>query len=379
MVQPGKRIDAHIHYALPLTAETLVEFMERTGTDMANLVMVPHTQRLSCVPEALMAKCKYPDRFFVFTSLDASEYYLHPKTLGKHMAAYAKRMMHCGCDGIKLIEGRPNMRRMMPIPDFDLPCWEPFWAYAEQERVPILWHVNDPQENWDPARVTEYRKAHGDAYDESDVHYEDQYRQVETVLKRHPGLKIIFAHFFFLSGELPRLGKLLDTYPGILVDMTPGSEMYRILSDDHANAQAFFEKYQDRILYGTDIACRCIMPGQMSIFSEQENLRRIELIDSFFSLETDRIHEPDGEYLIDVPPFHIRGLDLSQEIIDQIYGGNFLRFVEKTKPAPVEPRAVLWECRRLKVLIRMMSLFNKNVKGDTGLLKTVEEFFRKAI
>lgn len=41
MVKPQKRIDAHVHYALPLTAERLVAFMDKTETAMANLVLVP--------------------------------------------------------------------------------------------------------------------------------------------------------------------------------------------------------------------------------------------------------------------------------------------------------------------------------------------------
>jgi hypothetical protein len=36
-----KRIDAHIHYALPLEPETLIDLMDKTGTEMANLVLVP--------------------------------------------------------------------------------------------------------------------------------------------------------------------------------------------------------------------------------------------------------------------------------------------------------------------------------------------------
>ena len=78
-----KRIDAHIHYSMPLEPETLISFMDRTGIDMANLVLVPHRSRLTAVPDALMAKAKYPDRFYVFTSLDVSEYFRHGKKIGK--------------------------------------------------------------------------------------------------------------------------------------------------------------------------------------------------------------------------------------------------------------------------------------------------------
>ena len=376
MIQLKKRIDCHVHYALPLQPEKLVEFMDRTGTDMANLVLVPHTQRLSAVPDGLMAKYKFPDRFYVFTSLDASEYFRHPKTLGKHMAEHVKRMLRCGCDGVKIIEGKPTMRKMMPIPDFDAPCWEPFWAYAEDAQVPILWHVNDPEEYWDPEKVTDYHKKLGDAYDDTFVNNEEQYRQVACILQRHPRLKIIFAHFFFLSARLDRLGKLFDAYPNIMVDMTPGSEMYRILSANHDQAQAFFKKYYKRILYGTDMGARCVMVQMMSEFNERENAARVELINSFFSPEVDEIRGSDGAYLLDVPDFRLRGLDLTEEELDYIFCGNFRNFVGEA-PARVNPRLVKKECRRILLMLKIMSLIDRTMVPDPTAAKSAIAFFHK--
>ena len=42
MINHRKRIDCHVHYALPLQPETLIDLMDKTGTEMANLVLVPH-------------------------------------------------------------------------------------------------------------------------------------------------------------------------------------------------------------------------------------------------------------------------------------------------------------------------------------------------
>lgn len=375
MIQLRKRIDCHVHYALPLEPETLIDFMDKTDTHMANLVMVPHTQRLSALPDAMMAKYRYPNRFYVFASLDASEYFRHPKTLGKYMAAHTKRMLRCGCDGIKIIEGKPNMRKMMPIPDFDLPCWEPFWAYAEKEQVPILWHVNDPEEYWHPELVSEYRRKMGDVYDDSYPTSEGQYSQVYRILERHPNLKIIFAHFFFLSGDLPRLGKLFDSYPNIMVDMTPGSEMYRILSANHEEAESFFHKYSHRILYGTDAAARCVMVQLMNGFHQQENLNRVELINSFFSPETDEIRGSDGAYLLDVPDFYFKGLDLTEEELNRIFCQNFQNFAGHN-PKPVNPRLVVKECRRIILMLKIMGLIDRNLKPDNTVAKNAMAFFQ---
>ena len=358
-----ERIDAHVHYALPLEPEKLMDLLERTGTRRAALVLVPHTRKLSCAPEALLAKSRFPERLWVLTSLDPSNYSLFPKTFGKHMARYAARMRRIGCDGVKLIEGRPLMRRILPFPDFDTAPWEPFWDYAERTQLPILMHLNDPQEYWDASLVSDYHKDRGDTYGPEDVHYEAQYAQLERVLTKHPKLKICFAHFFFMSADLPRLASWFDRFPDMTVDLTPGSEMYRILSEDHAGASAFFEKYADRILYGTDTAARTIMAGHMEPFDEEENLRRPELVMKLLTPGLDEIHEPDGKYLIDVPPFRIRGLELSEATREKILGGNFLRFIGG-EPAPVDPRGVIRECRRLRLILRLMGLFTKALEPD---------------
>lgn len=371
-----ERIDAHVHYALPLKPEELMAFLEKTGTAMANLVLVPHTKKLSCTPEALLAKYRFPQKLWVFTSLDPSNYYLFPKTLGKHMVSYVRRMRAIGCDGVKLIEGRPLMRRILPFPDFDAAPWEPFWAYAERTELPILMHLNDPQEYWDASLVSDYHKNRGDIYGPEDIHFEVQYAQMERVLEKHPKLKIIFAHFFFMSGDLARLGAWFDRFPNMLVDLTPGSEMYRILSANYDEAFAFFERYADRIVYGTDIAARTIMAGHMEPFDEEENLRRPELVMKLLRPGVDEIHEPDGKYLIDVPPFRIRGLNLSGEALEKILGANFLRFVGGM-PKPVDPKGVIFECKRLRFVLKLMGLFTKTLTPDPRDHIHVEKEFRK--
>ena len=135
-----KRIDSHIHYSLPLEPEVLISYMDKKGIDMANLVLVPSRTRLTSVPDALMAKAKYPDRFYVFTSFDVSEYFRHGKEIGKYLAKFVDNMRSCGCDGLKIIEGKPSMRKIMgAIPAFDAPAWEPLWVlFLSPQFLPAL-------------------------------------------------------------------------------------------------------------------------------------------------------------------------------------------------------------------------------------------------
>lgn len=378
MLNIQKRIDSHIHYSLPLESETLVSFMDKNGIDKANLVLVPSRPRLTAVPDALMAKAKYPDRFYVFTSFDVSEYFKHGKEIGKYQAKFVENMRRCGCDGLKIIEGKPSMRKMMgAIPDFDAPCWEPLWDYLEETQFPVLWHLNDPESCWGPEeKAPRHIRLGNELYDETFVNNEEQYRQMENILKRHPNIKFIFAHLYFMSAQLPRLAALLDTYPNMMVDITPGLEIYVNLSKNPEEAKAFFEKYQDRILYGTDIGARCVLADNASSFNEEECLARMDLIDGMFQSKTSRIMREDGRYLINTDDFVQQGFDLSEEAINKIYWKNFESYVGET-PAKVDPKLIKKECRRIMTTLKIMSFIDKSTTPDMSVAKNAIAFFNK--
>ena len=372
-----KRIDCHIHYALPLPAEELVALMDKTGTDMANLVLVPDRRRLTNVPDALMAKAKYPDRFYVFTSFDVSEYYRHGKEIGKYMAKFVENMRRCGCDGLKIIEGKPSMKKFMAaIPDFDLPCWEPLWEYAEKTQLPVLWHLNDPESCWgDPEKAPRHIRMANELYDGTFPNNEDQYAQMENILRRHPNIKFIFAHLYFMSAQLPRLAALLDRYPNVMVDVTPGLEIYVNLSQQVEEARSFFERYQDRILYGTDIGARCVLADGKRPLNEDECLARIQLIDGLLRGSSEEVLKEDGRYLINTDDFTLRGLDLDETILGKVYARNFLRFVGP--PAKVDPRRVIKECRRITLMLKIMSFIDRGMTPDPSVAKDAIAFFHK--
>lgn len=373
-----KIIDCHVHCSAQTDSRILTEHLTKTGTDRAVLLACSHSRCLSLVPQALTAKLREPERFFVFAAPDRSGYYLHPDDLGEYMARYAQRMLALGCDGIKLLEGKPQMRKALPIPDFDAPVWEPFWVWAEENAVPFLWHVNDPEDFWDREHAPAFAIAQGWLYDESYVNNEAQYAQVLNVLSRHPRLKVIFAHFFFMSAQLDRLSEILDRYPNVKIDLTPGIEMYENFSDNMEATKAFFAEYSDRICYGTDIGGRCVLMGEGKRFDEKENLRRPEIVRLFLTGTEETEIRSDGHFLIDRPPFVLRPLGLNGEQLQKILGGNLLDQLGKA-PARVDPAAVLEECRRLREIMQFPGTGLPDFTPDDSVLTEAEKFFADAL
>ena len=292
------------------------------------------------------------------------------------MAKFVDNMRLCGCDGLKIIEGKPSMRRFMAaIPDFDLPCWEPLWNYLEKTQFPVLWHLNDPESCWGkPEDAPRHIRLGNELYDETFPNNEAQYAQMDAILQRHPNIKFIFAHLYFMSAQLPRLAALLDKYPNVMVDITPGLEIYVNLSQNMEEAAAFFEKYQDRILYGSDIGARCVLADGFAPLNEAECLARMEMIDGLLTPGTEQIMKEDGRYLINTDDFTLRGLSLSEETLNKIYWQNFQRYVGAA-PAKVNPRRIIKECRRIRIMLKIMSFIDKGMSPDMTVAKDAMAFF----
>jgi len=351
-------LDCHVHYALPINPEDIIETIQKSGADAANLVIVPNRKRVSSTFDALKVKDMVKNKYYVFSNLDTSAYFIHKKDLGKAFARYTKRILECGVDGIKIIEGKPTMRRILPIPDFDLPVWEPFFKYVEENKVPILWHVNDPEEFWDPNKAPEFAKLYDWTYTEKDINNEVQYKQIENILERHPNIKIIFAHFFFMSRQLDRLGAMLDKYPNMMVDITPGIEMYEAFSKNIEKTRKFFKKYQDRIIYGTDLGARTTLAGKDEL-DPIECMNRVNVVQDFVSGNKERVIEADYHFLVNKPPFTLKPLLLDDEIKTKIYGQNFINFVGT--PRKINNKLCIKEIKELKKKIFIMSFGDKQI------------------
>ena len=228
---------------------------------------------------------------------------------GIEPAVQARQLMTCGFDGIKMIEQKPTVRRDLKIALND-PRYFPFYAYLEEQQISLLAHVADPEEFWNPDLIPIWAKEAG--YDYSGGEYpakEQLYDEVEDVLNRFPRLPVILAHLFFLSADLPRLDALLHRHPNVSLDIVSGTEMYFNFTRDPAAWRAFFLRYADRIIYGTD---NC----NMNSAEELENARITNRFQLGF-LTTDAC----------IPAWdkHVQGIALPDDACRKILGGNFRR------------------------------------------------------
>lgn len=368
-------LDCHIHYGHPAFMPALIDILDRNKIDKFNIVCTPHRARLSLVPDALHLKAHYPHRVYVFGGLDISPLFMAPQSCGEQFAAYLDTLLEMGCDGIKMIEGKPDMRKMLPITAFDSPVYAPYWSKLEQIGLPLLFHVNDPEEFWHPDRIPAWAIEQGWFYgDGSFVNNELQYTEVINVLRGHPALKVIFAHFFFLSAQLERLSGYLDEFPNMHVDLTPGIEMYHNFNQETQKVRDFFIKYQDRILYGTDIGAKALLSTPEMGIEPDESATRVNLVRSFLEVDGSFQLAAGGGFLFGKFDGVFQGLHLPNDVLSKIYYKNFERLAG-IKPRRINPAAIINECYRLNALIPAMAAAQPGEPADTSIAEMMISYF----
>ena len=84
--------------------------------------------------------------------------------------------------------------------------------------------------------------------------YEDQVNAVENMLEEHPDLKYIGCHMGSLEWDVDELARRFDEFPNMAVDMAARiCHLQYQTANDRKKVRNFCIKYQDRLIYGTDL------------------------------------------------------------------------------------------------------------------------------
>lgn len=338
-------VDGHVHMGSITQEGAMLANLEATGIDKMVLVAIQDPEAGAGLPQALYMKAQHPSRFFVFAGLNHAEELSGGKATTPSLADQVDAFVEIGCDGLKMIEGKPTSRQRMDIPVTD-DYFADYWGRVEELGLPFVWHVNDPEEFWDPEALPGWAKERNWGYGPQDVQKEELYAEVDEVLGRHPSLRIIFAHFYFLSADLDRAARFLDEHPTVHFDLAPGIEMLYNISRDPQAGREFFVRYADRIIFGTDLSS--------GLTTEPARIRAGIV---FRWLETDdtfRVPE-EADFLLGPPEDGIiRGMSLPDEVLAKIYRTNLTRLVGD-EPKALDARAAVAECERLAAIAEAMS------------------------
>jgi len=228
--------------------------------------------------------------------------------------------MAAGAVGIKVWKNvgmslRDAQGKLVMLDDVRL---KPVFDYMEAKGITLLDHQGEPYNCWLPLdkmsvnNDREYFKAHPQYH--MYLHpempsWEDQMAARDRMLDAHPKLHFVGMHMASLERDVDELAAFLDRYPGASVDVA--ARIGQIQSQgqqDREKMRRFFIKYQDRLLYATDIEQEPTQPGAEMAHETGKAWR--EQWRYFTSADTFKVAD------LDKP---VKGLALPRGVIDKLY------------------------------------------------------------
>ena len=267
-----------------------------------------------------------PDRFYTFTT-PCFPQVIEPGYAQRQAEAIAEAHQS-GARGLKILKTlglylRDNIATG-PLIKVDDPRFDPMWDVCAQLQIPVAIHVSDPIAFFAPVDRFNERYEELAAHPDWSFHGADFPSNAELlaarnrVFARHPHTQFVALHVGNFAEDLENVSENLDRFPNMSVDIAARiSELGR----QPRTARKFFDKYQDRILFGTDATPHGYdMPQQL--FGEelyQIYFRFLETEDEYFDYAP-AASPPQGRW-------RIYGLGLPEEILLKVYNRNAARLL----------------------------------------------------
>jgi len=269
-----------------------------------------------------------PGRFLTLTE-PSYEHFPEPNyaQLQGDAIAHAKRV---GARGLKLLKTLGLYLRERidegPLVAVDDRRFDPMWEACAAYDMPVFLHVSDPEAFFLPTDASNER------YEELSNHPDWSFYGPEfpsnaellaardRLIARHPKTTFALLHVGNNAENLAAVAACLDRHPNTAIDI---SARIGELGRQPRIAQRFFDRYQDRILFGTDA-----VPSPYGDDVPQQ-LFGDELYEIYY-----RFLETEDEYFdyapAPTPPqgrWSIYGLGLSDEVLRKVYHDNAARLL----------------------------------------------------
>jgi predicted TIM-barrel fold metal-dependent hydrolase len=213
----------------------------------------------------------------------------------------------------------------------DNPGFDGVMAHLEELRIPLVAHQAEPKNCWLPLdqMTTENDRSYFRDHPEYYMYLHPQMPSYESLMAardrfvaRHPKLIFIGAHLASLEWSVEEISKFFDAYPNATADLAARMTQVQYQSNaDREKVRQFFIKYQDRLLYGTDLTEDPPDPHARAQNPPADGTP--------FETEADHFWRSDWLYLatadvqnIDAIKAKVKGLALPKAVIDKIYYSN---------------------------------------------------------
>lgn len=219
----------------------------------------------------------------------------------------ARGIGELGDKGIGLEYCHPSKAEGMHIDD---PRIQPLLKRCGELNMPINIHVAEPKWMYETMDETNDGLMNGykwriDLSKPEILVHQELINTLENAVENNPGTTFIACHFANCSHDLTIIGGLLDKYPNLYADI---SARYGETAPIPRYMNDFYAKYQDQLLFGTDMGY------------EQE---MYEVVLRILETEDEHFYKPD--YFNYHWPLHGFGLD--DEILKKLYYENATKII----------------------------------------------------
>jgi len=215
----------------------------------------------------------------------------------------------------------------------DDPRLDPLFELAGRLNLVVLIHSGDPRAFFDPATPSNER------WDELRVHpdwsfadprfprWAEILTEFENRVLRHPRTRFIGAHFGNAAEDPDRVESLLVRAPNYYIDTS--ARVPEFGRHDPGRMQRFFLRWQDRILFGTDLGVGAD-PRELMLGSTGEQPPGPAEIERFWTA-TFRYFESDARAFAHPTPIQgawtISAIALPDPVLRKVYGANAARLL----------------------------------------------------
>jgi predicted TIM-barrel fold metal-dependent hydrolase len=257
---------------------------------------------------------KYENRFELWCGFDYTGY--RDKGWSKKAIKELERCFKVGAKGIgELGDKGEGLLNSHPTPAYgmhlDDELLKPLLAKCGELGMPINIHVAEPI--WMYEAIDKINDGLMNASDwkidlskDGILNHSQLITTLDNAVRENPETTFIACHMANCSYDLSILGSLLDKHSNLYADV---AARYAEMAPVPHYTKEFIEKYQDRILYGTDMGFDKEM--------YEVTFRILETADEhFYEIEQFNYHWP------------LYGFDLNEETLKKLYNGNARKILE---------------------------------------------------
>jgi predicted TIM-barrel fold metal-dependent hydrolase len=316
-----RKFDAHTHVNVLDTA--LIDQARRDGFEILSINVdypaFPAMQEQYRVALALQRREPQHFHFAATFSMSGWDDDGWAERVGEHL----REAVAQGAVAVKIWKniGMSFRDRSGALVMLDNPRFDPVARRIEALRVPVIGHLGEPRNCWLPLEQMTTDNDRSYFRDHPEYHmylhpempsYEAQLAARDGFLARSPQLRFVGAHLASLEWSVDELARFLDTHPQAVVDLAARMTNVQAQSSErHEAVRDFFVRYQDRILYGSDLTLSSESASQEVVAEAQARWR------------SDWKYLATGEsQFVDDLKRDVRGLSLPRGAIDKIYYGN---------------------------------------------------------